>query len=161
LQNRTWLSQCLSHGAAAKAHLLTGPLVVVQLRFQQCNLKLPSRRSAPRHAHQIILFLFILRLCEPHQSGAAKSAVPPLACTSITLLSSVASIGVTSLSYRDSGCFVLQSASGRAALWLVRGAACRRPIDWLLKVHAPLWSGLFFYLRRTMSLAGITHAVHQ
>jgi hypothetical protein len=26
-------------------------------------------------AHQIILFLFLLRLFEPHQSGAAKSAV--------------------------------------------------------------------------------------
>lgn len=54
----------------------------------------------------------------------------------------------------------LQSESGRA-VWLLRWCACRRPVVWFLKVQAPFWSGLFFYARRTMSLAGITHAFHQ
>ena len=42
--NLKWLSPYLSHGEAAKAHLLTGAPVAVRLRFLRCNLKVPSLR---------------------------------------------------------------------------------------------------------------------
>jgi hypothetical protein len=34
-------------------------------------------------------------------------------------------------------------------------------VDWLLKVHAPFWSGSLFQPGRTLDLAGFTCAVHQ
>ena len=45
----------------------------------------------------------------------------------------------------------------RAAIWSVARCA----LDWLLKVHTPFWSEASFYVRRTVDLAGISHALHQ